>query len=279
VRLLFVVNVDWFFVSHRLVLARAALNAGFEVHVACRAEGESAVKAIQREGCIFHNVDIARGFGGVAHEVGTLMALYRIFRSVKPHIVHNVGIKPVLYGTFLGRIAGIGWTVNAITGLGHVFMAKGLRASVRRGLVRFGYRFLLRNIRGRVIFQNPDDMNGMVAAGIVRQERAVLIRGAGVDLDLFTPKKTNNPLPVVFLPARMLKEKGVYEFLQAARLLRDRGISASYVLAGRADPGSPSHIPGDELQSLAAAAGVTWLGHVDDVAGQMSNADVVCLPS
>ena len=278
-RLLFIVNVAWFFASHRLELARAARAEGYEVHLACKAIDDRAVRAIETAGCTVHDVDLARGIGGPIAELRAIRRLRGILREVRPDIVHCVTIKPVLYGSILARLAGVRGRVCALSGLGHVFTATGGLAALRRRLVQGIYAFAMGGRHLRVIFQNPDDRDTFIANRLVRPQDAVMIRGSGVDLRAYSPVETHNMPPVVLLPARMLREKGIVEFMAAAKLLQRRGVSARFVMAGGVDEGNPSHMTQPEITALAADSGVEWLGHVADMAAVVGQCDVVCLPS
>jgi glycosyltransferase involved in cell wall biosynthesis len=278
-KLLFVVNVAWFFQSHRLPIAVAAKKAGFEVHVACSAEDSKAVQAILDAGCYMHDVPFSRGRLNPIREISVIRALVGVYRDVQPTIVHHVTIKPVLYGSLIARIFQVPAIVNAISGLGHTFSSRGLAASVRRTLIRILYRYLLARKNSKVILQNPDDLREFVKRRIVAEHQTVLIRGSGVDLSAFRPTSAEDLQLRVLFPARMLWDKGVREFVEAAKLVGDAGISAKFLLAGSFDPDNPGHVPERILRSYSGNGNTRWLGHIADIAKEMSSAAVVCLPS
>lgn len=278
-RLLFVVNVGWAFLSHRLPLALAAKEAGYDVHVACSTDDVAEERIILGHGLGFHRLSITRAGWSPIRELRVLWELRSLYRKLAPQIIHHVTIKPVLYGGLLCRLTFTGRVVNAISGLGYVFNARGLRATILRAVVRAAYRFALSGKKTTVIFQNRDDLSSFVAAGLVPERNAVLIRGAGVDLNAFRPGPEPADPVTILLPARMLRDKGVFEFIAAASLLRARGITAHFVLAGRIDRDNPEGIGASELTAAASAAGVSWLGHRSDMAQMLAAAHVVCLPS
>lgn len=276
-RLLIVVNHAPFFVSHRLPIAIAAREAGFEVHVAV-APSEPAVTTIKGHGCHVHVLPIDRTATGVIGEWRSLRALWRLYRRLAPAIVHHVTVKPVLYGSLARRLTGGGPVVNAIPGLGYVFLAQGSRAVVRRYLVERLYRVALGGRQTKAIFQNPDDLEQFVERGLIRPDRAVLIRGSGVDLAEFPVADEPPGDPLVVLPARMLRDKGVMEFVEAARLVRAALPAVRFALVGGCDA-NRSAIGEEQLLAWQADGVVEWWGQRDDMPDVLRRASIVCLPS
>ena len=220
-RLLFVVNNPAFFMSHRLPVAQAAQRAGYDVHVATM-DGP-AVADIVALGMTHHVIPMTRSGKHPLQELGTLLALLRLFRRLRPQVVHLVTIKPVLYGGIAARLARVPGMVAAISGLGFVFLSNSLKMRLVRSVVARLYRLALGHPNSRVIFQNASDRDMLKSLGAVRDEQVVLIRGAGVDLDLCQALPEPPAPPVVAtMVARLLRDKGVWEFVEAARLLRAR---------------------------------------------------------
>ena len=276
-RLLFVVNEAGFFLSHRLVLAEAARSSGYDVHVATPPGDQ--VERITDRGFPHHPLRLSRRGSRPWSEAASLAALVRLYQRVQPQLVHQVTVKPVLYGSMAARITGVPAIVNAVSGLGYVFIASGTLARMRRRAVLAAYHVAFRGRGTRVIFQNEDDRALFVEAGLVPRERTVLIRGSGVDLAAFRPRPEPPGPPVVVLPARMLFDKGVGEFVDAAAALRAEGVVARFVLVGDTDDGNPAAIPADRLRHWQADGRIEWWGHRTDMAGVLSGAHVVCLPS
>lgn len=277
-RLLLNVNVAWFFLSHRLAIARAAHAEGFDVHLAADVASDAEAAALRGENLTFHRVRLSRGGLSPARDFGYVAQLARVVRKVRPHLIHNVTAKPIVYGTLVARSLGVPRILNAVSGLGYAFSGGGKRLLASR-LVTMAYRVALRHPGVRVIFQNTDDLQVFVNAGILHPDQAVLIRGSGVDLQAFPVTCEPPGPPQVVLPARMLRDKGVVEFAHAARLLRSRGSAARFLLAGMMDEANPAALGPEELQALQRNNGVEWLGHVTDMPGLMSSSHVVCLPS
>lgn len=276
-KLLFVVNDAAYFLSHRLPVAQAAQEVGFDIHVAAP-EGPTT-SAIVDEGFTYHPVPLTRKGVNPWQELGSIVALVRLYRKLQPDIVHHVTIKPVLYGGIAARLAQVPAVVNAVTGLGYVFIARGFKASLLRSAVKLGYKVALGHRNQRVIFQNPDDSALFLDAGIVAVRDTVLIKGSGVDTSIFTPLPEVRGMPFVVLASRMLWDKGVGEFVEAARMLRAKGVHARFALVGDTDPGNPAAVPVTQLETWKKTGNVEWYGKRDDMLAIFSKAHVVCLPS
>jgi glycosyltransferase involved in cell wall biosynthesis len=276
-KILFVVNAPEFFLSHRLPIALAAREVGFEVHVAT-APGD-AVREIQSAGLIHHTVAIARSGQNPFSELGSIASLYRLFRALRPDLVHLITIKPVLYGGIAARLSGAPAVVAAVSGLGTVFVAQSLAARTRRALVSWLYRLAFSQRRLAVIFQNPDDRDGLLAIGALKKDQVRMIRGSGVNLADYSFLPEPAGTPVVVMAARLLRDKGVYEFVEAARLLKSRGVEAVMRLIGSPDPGNPTSVAQTELDNWSAEGIVQLLGFRTDIALQYEAANIVCLPS
>jgi len=276
-RLLFVVNNPAFFLSHRLPLAEAARDAGYEVHVATM-DGPSVATIVTR-GFTHHVVPMSRSGRNPVQEIGTLWTMWRLMRRIRPDVVHLVTIKPVLYGGLAARLARGPGRVAAIAGLGYVFTRRSSRFDPLRVLVTAFYRLALGGPRSRVVFQNEADRDVLLTAGVVHTDQSVLIRGSGVDLNAYRPRPEPPGPVVVCMAARLLRDKGVYEFVAAARLLRERGLPVEFRLAGSIDPGNPASISENELDAWRSEGVVTLLGERDDIADVYAASHIVALPS
>ncbi len=275
---MFVVNVAWFFLSHRLPLARAAMAAGFSVHLVSGVEDEAEEHEVQRQGITFHRVRVARSGLNPISELNTLWELRHSLQLVRPDIVHNVTPKPVIYGTRVARALGTRGIVNAISGFGHVYGSR-TRRPLLRGLLDRAYAGSFRPENVRIIVQNDADRMEVLRLCPAAGARIHLIRGSGVDLAEFQPSPEPAGTPTVLFPARLLREKGICEFAAAARELRRRGIAARFVVAGRLDPANRDSLSAQEMADLAATSGLQWLGDCRDMPRRLSDAHVVCLPT
>ena len=277
--LLYVVNVAWFFCLHRLHIARAALAAGFDVHVATAPDFGEDVERIKTEGLNFHELELRRGRWSLLEECRLAASLYKLYREIRPDIVHHVTIKPVRCGTLAARFARIPAVVNSMSGLGFIFTASDRWASFRRIAVSLAYKALFRPAAVRVIFENNDDLRMFLHRRIVKPHQATLIRGVGVDLERFRFGAPRSGVPLVVLPARMLWDKGIREFCLAAATVHAWGIQARFALVGGLDNENPAAIPETWLREQERNGVVEWWGWRKDMAEVYAAAHVVCLPS
>ena len=274
---LYVVNDAAFFLSHRLRLACEARNCGFRVVIVCGEDtGESRLAA---HGFEFRTIPLSRSSFNPFRELRTYRALERIYRSEQPDLVHHVTIKPVIYGTRIARRLQVAAVVNAIPGLGFVFTRRGKWAWMRRRLVSAMYRSALRHPNMRLILQNREDLDSFIANMRVAPKQTCLIRGAGVDLEEFSFAPEPEAPPGFILVARMLADKGVRQFVEAARSVKARRPAWRFTLLGGVDPGNPSSLSAAELESWDTEGVVHWAGHRDDVADCMRGHHIVCLPT
>lgn len=273
-KLLFFVTEDYYFVSHRLPLAVAAQSQGYDVCVVTRVRADG--EAIRSAGLRLVPFEIARGSLNPFADAGAIARLVALYRRERPDVVHHVAMKPVLYGSIAARLAGVPHVVNALAGMGWMFTsgsgaARWLKPLVRRALAR-----LVRD--GIALVQNPDDERLLVELGVPRR-RIRRIAGAGVDLGRFRPGTSAEGVPRVVLPARLLWDKGVGEFVAAARILRRRGVAASFLLAGEPDPLNPASIGVEQIAAWVREGLVEHLGWVTDMSSLLNRAHIVCLPS
>ncbi|HEX6949437.1 MAG TPA: glycosyltransferase family 4 protein [Nitrospira sp.] len=272
-KLLFVVTEDWYFVSHRLALAAAAQAAGFEVVVATRVGRHG--EAIRAAGLRLVPFGLARTYGNPLREI---LALVRLYRRERPDIVHHVALKPIMYGAVAARLARVPAQVNAVVGLGWLFTsAKGVMRLIRPA-ARWTLALLLRTRSSLTIVQNPDD-RALLIRSHLPESRIRLIRGAGVDTTVFAPAPEPAGPVCVVLAARMLWDKGVGEFVEAARLIRQAGVEARFALVGDPDPDNPASVPEAVLRSWHGQDGIEWWGRRDDMPSVYHAAHIACLPS
>lgn len=276
-KLLFFVTEDWYFCSHRLPLGIAARLAGYEVVVVTRVRQHG--DRIREAGLTLIPFELDRQSANPLRELACLWRLWRIYRQERPDIVHHVSLKPVLYGSIAARCAGVGRIVNAMAGLGILFSSREMKTRLLRMPIMAAFRLLLSGSQVRMILQNEDNVRVLTELGIVSPEQVRLIRGAGVDLMEYRVCPEPAGRVRVLLVARMLWDKGVGEFVAAARLLRERGCPAVFTLIGEPDPANPSAIPLEQLRAWQAEGIVEWLGRREDIAAQYAGSHIACLPS
>ncbi len=275
--LLFIVNVDWFFLSHRLPIALAASRAGYDVHIATGITDRLA--EMQAYGLKVHPLPLVRGGVGVLNAAHTALSLLHIVRSVRPDVMHLVTIKPVLLGGLVARWLKVPALVSAVSGLGYVFMAQGLLANFRLQLVRLVYAWALGHKKQMVIFQNPDDRGALQDATSLPTRKTTLIRGSGVDLHQYTVLPVPTGIPVVLFPARLLADKGAFEFVAAAQQLKATGLAARFVMVGLIDSANPTSLTQTQIDNWVAEGVVECWGHRADMPAVLASATLVVLPS
>lgn len=276
-KLLFVINDPNFFLSHRLPLAEAGRNGGFDVHIASR--GGAAVKKIEQLGFIHHTLPLSRSGRNPLNELATFYSLWRLFRVLRPDLVHLVTIKPYLYGGIAARIAKVPCTVSAVAGLGILFSSNDFKYRLLRAFLYPLYRIALGHENQKVIFQNKDDRNALVSWGVVSEDKPIMIRGSGVDLQLCPYQPEPVGIPVIAFAARLLIDKGVKVFAEASRILKKRKIKARFWLIGVPDPGNPNTVTEAQLKQWESEGSVELFGFRADISDLFSQSNIVTLPS
>jgi glycosyltransferase involved in cell wall biosynthesis len=274
-RLLYIVTEDWYFLSHRLPMARAARDAGFEVHVATNVQ--NGAEAIRREGFVLHPVSFIRGGLDPVGMIAGLRALRRLHRLVRPDIVHRVALQVIV----MDALATIGMptpSVNAIAGLGYTFITDTRKANVLRALIGAIFRLVAYRENGVILVQNPDDQKLVASLG-VPTSRIALIPGSGVDVIALQPTPEPQEPPVIGFVGRLIDIKGIRTLVAAHRLLRNDGIGTELLIAGAPDPANPSSVSREEAEEWGREPGIKWLGHVSDIATVWAQAHIAALPS
>jgi glycosyltransferase involved in cell wall biosynthesis len=233
---------------------------------------------IRREGLDFIPLPMTVTGQNPLQELRVIAALVQMYRERQPDLVHHVSVKPILYGSLAARMVGGMAVVNAVSGLGYLFLGS-MRARLLRPFIKSLYRLALRYRHSRTIFQNPDDRGLFVSARLLRAEQTVLIRGSGVNCATFVPRPEPDGIPVVMLPARILWHKGVGEFVEAARLIRRHDIPVRFVLVGDTHPGNPADVPPATLEAWVREGVVEWWGYRPDMHEVLHSATIVALPS
>ena len=273
-KLLFVVTEDWFFVSHRLAVAVAAKRAGYAVSVVTRVRKHGDI--IRAAGLILIPFENSRRSLNPFGELWTLLRLIRVSLRERPDVVHHVAIKPVLYGSIAARIARTPRVINQLAGLGWLVATGGGAARWLKLAVGRALGLTLRS--GTVLVENPDDARTLVRLG-VEERRIGRLAGSGVDLQRFSPHPEPEGVPVVLFSARLLWPKGVGEFVAAARLLKERGVRARFLLAGAPDLGNAAAVPREQLDKWVAEGVVGYLGFVADMPRLLAGTCIACMPS
>ena len=274
-RLLYVVTEDWYFLSHRLPMARAAKAAGFEVHVATRVS--DGAEAIIREGFALHPIPFVRGKISPLATLKAVLSLRRVHRTITPDLFHHISLQACVLGSLaaLGRSVG---GINALTGFGFTLISSRWTARLSRPLVVGLLRWLFDRPNRIVLVQNPDDRDSLRKLAM-SPERVALIPGSGVDTDALRPQpELDGPVTIAFV-GRLLEDKGIRILIDAFRLLREKGLPLELLIAGTPDPANPTSVGEDEAITWNCEPGITWLGRVDDIGALWARAHIAVLPS
>ncbi|WP_462180677.1 glycosyltransferase family 4 protein [Pseudoalteromonas gelatinilytica] len=278
-KIIFFVNVDWFFISHRLPIATKALREGYDVIVACRfTEHKTELESM---GFKAIHVSFNRSGGGIISELKTIRAIKEILEETKPDVIHSITIKPVLYtGLALKKIKKSIPFVAAISGLGYVFTANTFRAKVTKLIASVFYKAALSQQFKTVIFQNTSDESILTHVAKLNSSDKVLIKGSGADLSVYDFKpESRDQSPKVVMACRLLKEKGVYQFVEAAKIVKASYPNAEFLLVGTPDLENPNTVKQAEIDNWVNEGVINYLGHRNDIPDIFSSSNIVCLPS
>jgi len=274
---------DWFFVSHFLGRAVDATKSGYEVYISCNETSKR--KIIENNNIKFLPLALDRRGINPLYEFLIILKYCFLFYKIKPDIVHNVGSKPIIYGSIAAKFLNIKSLINAPIGLGFAFSSDTFRAKLLKPVLIFLLSKTLNKHYGkgkenRVIFENSDDMNYFIRRKIVNKSDARLIRGAGVEIDYkYKKKKKINKNITISLVARMLKDKGIFEFVNAARILNKRNFKCRFLLVGDIDQKNPSSLKTNTLKIWHDEGIIEWLGWIDNIKEILCETDILCLPS
>ena len=276
VRILLVGNDPDYFLMHRLALANALTRDGVDLHVAIPFNrGDERFRSLNFP---LHRISLSRGSRNIVSEITALSDILRVSRRVAPTIVHHATIKPVTYGSIAARLLRTPAVVNSITGLGYIFSSKNRDARLMRRLIAPALKFGCNRRAVTMLFENADDLKIYRDLGISRSAVSMVVPSSGIDVDAFE-KHTHRdgPVTVMFL-GRMLYDKGIVEFVDAARIVKRRRPETKFVLVGASDP-NPESIPQTVISVWQSEGILEHWGWRSDVPQVLQNADILCLPS
>lgn len=278
-KILFFANTDWYLFNFRRSLALALRDAGYDV-LLISPDGPYGEK-LRALGLRWQPVPMVRRSLNPFRETVLLFHLFRLVRRERPSLVHGFTVKCAVYGSLVARLAGVPARVSAVAGMGYVFTSRAAEARLLRPIVRTLLKLALGGRGARLILQNPDDVTLFERARLVDAAQVRLIAGSGVDCTRFVPAPQRVPGKRlrVLLPARLLWDKGLAEYVEAARLLRERDVAADLLLAGDPDPGNPAAVHEGTVRGWMDMGLVQWLGHVDDMPALLRSIDILALPT
>ena len=273
--LVYLVTQDWYFMSHRVPMARAARHAGYDVHVITHVDKDGA--AIEALGFRLHPMEWRRGSISPLAFCGNIRGVRRLYRTIAPDIVHHVALQPTIVGSLAA--GGLPFVrLNAVAGLGFVFTSGTLMARFARPVFRALLRYVLGNQHASVLVQNSDDRTAIKSLGIA-DDHIFTIPGSGVETDKLTPlPEPSGPITIAFV-GRLLDDKGVRTLVNAHAILARRGQPVRLLIAGEPDPANPVSIPPEEIMDWSRRPGIEVLGHVTDICEVWKVAHIAVLPS
>ncbi len=276
-RILFLVTEDWYFYSHRLCIARAAREIGYEVLVAARFK--NYFEPLKNEGFKLIPISLRRKSMNPIKEIFSILEILNIYKRERPDIVHHIAIKPILYGSWAARIIRVPAVINTIPGLGYVFVAKEWKARILKPVIKLAYKSALSIKHSLVIFQNPEDRSNFINSKIIREKQSTMIKSSGVNVSKFKPTPEQEGKPIILLASRMIWDKGVGELVKAARILKKDSVNCRVVLVGDPDPENPASISKDNLNNWNSEAIIEWWGYKKDMVKIFEKAHIVVLPT
>tara|TARA_Y100000389_G_scaffold205060_1_gene262579 strand:- start:2978 stop:4060 length:1083 start_codon:yes stop_codon:yes gene_type:complete len=262
-----------------LPIAEASLDKGFDVYIGYGQLRGADPKLLEQKGFKVHSIPLEPGGINLLKDLKTIYHLFKFFKKVKPDIIHLVTIKPYLYGGIISRLIGVPGLVSAVSGLGTLFINKDLRSKLLRFLLYPLFKLAFNHFNQKVIIQNQDDQEVLVNWGVVNPIKVKLLKGSGVKLDNFKNLIEPDGIPIVCFAARLIRDKGVYEFVSAAKLLKERGVNARFCLAGDLDINNPSGLSHEDLNKLKKEGHIEIIGFHKNIPSLFAQSNIICLPS
>jgi len=276
-KILLFANTDWYLYNFRILLAEALKENGDEV-ILLSPPGEYVAR-LQEKGFQWVSFDLSRRGINPFTEISSIIRLVHVYQDIRPDLVHHHTIKCVLYGSLAAKLTKIPAIVNSITGRGFIFSSKKPLAFLLRPIVKIIYKVAFQSSRLRVIFENQTDLSYFISNKIISESKTSLIPGVGVDLKRFSPSPEPNAVPIVLLATRLLWDKGVGVFVEAAKLIRPQIENVRFVLVGDTDKGNPSSIDTDVLQKWQEDQLIEWWGWKSDMPSIYKESTIVSFPT
>lgn len=260
-------------------IAEAAKVRGFDVVIGYGESGGADLKVLKQKGFSLKHIPMQRGNINLFNDLITLFKIWIFFRREKPDIVHLVTIKPYLYGGIISRLISVPCLVSAVSGLGTLFVSDNFKSKFLRFFLYPIYKFAFNHFNQKIIVQNKDDLRLLEEWGVLNPNKVKLLKGSGVKLENFVNLNEPDGVPTICFAARLLRDKGVYEFVNAAKVLKEKGIEARFLLAGDLDISNPTGLNHEDLNIIKKEGYVEILGYYKDIPKLYNQSHIVCLPS
>lgn len=278
-KVIILVNNLKFFITHRFPLIEALYKKGYKINVAYGEGRNEDLKFLHKRGFVTFYIPIYRGSINLLKESITFLKILRFFIDQKPDLVHLITIKPYIYGGIISRLTNVPNVVSAVSGLGSLFIDKSLKKNFLKFLLFYMFKIAFNHNNQKIILHNYDDLNYLSRWGVINPLKTKIIKGSGVNLENFQDLKEHPGLPVVCLAARLLRDKGIIEFILASKILKKEGIEARFIIAGDLDKQNPSGLNLNELENLNKDNCVEFFGYQNDIPDLFSKSHIICLPS
>jgi glycosyltransferase involved in cell wall biosynthesis len=276
-QLVYLVTEDWYFVLHRLPLARAARESGFDVTILTQVSRYRDM--LESEGFTVIHLDWDRRVVNPLAERAIIVKIAALYKQIQPDLIHHVAVKPIVYGGFAARRSKVSCLVHNFAGLGSVFSSHTLASALVRTLLVAVFRYLFRGKGTSVLVENPDDRDFLTSRVRLSVDDVELIRGVGVDIRRFTPTDEDLAVPIIVMVSRMLWDKGIGDLVSAARLMRQQGFQFRVALVGTPDPGSRDSVPEEQLRQWEREGVAEWWGYREQVEDVWKGASIGVLPT
>ncbi|HMO18993.1 MAG TPA: glycosyltransferase family 4 protein [Oligoflexia bacterium] len=273
-------NTAWYLFNFRLSLARALRDAGYDLLLISPAD--EYAKRLQDEGFLWEAVPMERKSLNPLRELKLIWYLRNLYKREKPVLVHHFTIKCVILGSIAAKLAGVKGRVNAVAGLGYVFISDAVKARMLRPVVKILLSWVLNDKRSLLILQNTDDEKAFGSSGVLQRDKIRVIKGSGVNVKKFYPSERKNHADQkikILLAARLLWDKGIGEFVEVAYSMKAAGKVALFMLAGVPDKGNPRAIDTKSIEEWKNDGAIQVLGQVDDMPELLRSVDIFILPT
>lgn len=277
-KLLFLVSHLSFFISHRLQIAITAKKKGYDVIVAF-GELDADTSSLRKDNIDFCHIPIERGGKNFLKDLKSCYLIWKLFKNTNPNIVHLITIKPYLYGGIIARLTKVKCVVSAVSGLGSLFIQQNLINRLLLLLLYPIYQMAFNHPNQFIIFQNNDDAKLFINRGIINSNKIKLLKGSGVILKKFSLYKELKGIPVICFVGRILRDKGINEFVSAANIIKKRNIKAKFWVAGELDKKNPTGLSNKDLNEIKKNKNIKILGFKKNIAKIYAKSHIVCLPS
>ncbi|MEZ9135597.1 glycosyltransferase family 4 protein [Vibrio sp. 10N.286.52.B1] len=276
-KIVYVINVDWYFRLHWLERAEYFQSLGFDIHIISSFLKNDIKNELESKGFICHQLSVKRKSVNIIREVGSIFRLKRLLDEIEPELIHCVTIKPNIYAGLLNRLFFNKPIIYSVTGLGAVFSSNSIKFNLLRRIITTLYKCISIS-KSRFIFENGEDYKLFDEIGVLKYENGRVVKGAGIDLARFSPSMSPLNKSVLF-GARLLNEKGLACLVEAKQILESQGVEFTLNVAGIIDSDVSSAIPLSQVEAWASSGAINWLGNVQNMPKLIKENDIVCLPT